>query len=278
MVKRIITSVVALAVFVGILFLPPICFTVALAAVILFMLYECYSATKADVGMKTIGFISAVILMSSIYFCKAIEWDTFAWATASIGIIFIIALHMITVVAKHGKRNYKDILSNGFLTMYIVISMGCVWLTKETFDTATMLLTFICAWSCDTFAYFTGRFFGKHKLIPHVSPNKTVEGSVGGVVGAMVICIVYLLIVKNVFDTNMLQWSNVVVEGAVYGLVGGALSQLGDLIASAIKRDTGIKDFGWIFPGHGGFMDRFDSVMFIAPIMYILPMVIFGVM
>ena len=216
MVKRIITSVVALAVFVGILFLPPICFTVALVAVILFMLYECYSATKADVGMKTIGFI--------------------------------------------------------------VLSMSCVWLAKETFDTATMLLTFICAWSCDTFAYFTGRFLGKHKLIPHVSPNKTVEGSVGGVVGAMVICIVYLLIVKNVFDTNMLQWSNVVVEGAVYGLVGGALSQLGDLIASAIKRDTGIKDFGWIFPGHGGFMDRFDSVMFIAPIMYILPMVIFGVM
>ena len=278
MVKRIITSVVALAVFVRILFLPPICFTVALAAVILFMLYECYSATKADVGMKTIGFISAVILMSSIYFCKAIEWDTFAWATASIGIIFIIALHMITVVAKHGKRNYKDILSNGFLTIYIVLSMSCVWLAKETFDTATMLLTFICAWSCDTFAYFTGRFLGKHKLIPHVSPNKTIEGSVGGVVGAMVICIVYLLIVKNVFDTNMLQWSNVVVEGAVYGLVGGALSQLGDLIASAIKRDTGIKDFGWIFPGHGGFMDRFDSVMFIAPIMYILPMVIFGVM
>lgn len=278
MVKRIITSVVALAVFVGILFLPPIYFTVALAAVILFMLYECYSATKADLGMKTIGFISAVILMLSIYFFKALEWDTFAWATASIGIIFIIALHMITVVAKHGKRNYKDILSNGFLTMYIVISMGCVWLTKETFDTATMLLTFICAWSCDTFAYFTGRFLGKHKLIPHVSPNKTVEGSVGGVVGAMVICIVYLLIVKNVFDTNMLQWSNVVVEGAVYGLVGGALSQLGDLIASAIKRDTGIKDFGWIFPGHGGFMDRFDSVMFIAPIMFILPMVIFGVM
>ena len=278
MVKRIITSVVALAVFVGILFLPPICFTVALAAVILFMLYECYSATKADLGMKTIGFISAVILMSSIYFCKAIEWDTFAWATASIGIIFIIALHMITVVAKHGKRNYKDILSNGFLTIYIVLSMSCVWLAKETFDTSTMLLTFICAWSCDTFAYFTGRFLGKHKLIPHVSPNKTVEGSVGGVVGAMVICIVYLLIVKNVFDTNMLQWSNVVVEGAVYGLVGGALSQLGDLIASAIKRDTGIKDFGWIFPGHGGFMDRFDSVMFIAPIMYILPMVIFGVM
>ena len=102
--------------------------------------------------------------------------------------------------------------------------MSCIIICKETFDTATMLLTFICAWSCDTFAYFTGRFFGKHKLIHSCQPHKTVEGSVGGVVGAMVICIVYLLIVKNVFDTNMLTWSNVVVEGAVYGLVGGALS------------------------------------------------------
>lgn len=277
MVKRIITSVVALAVFVVILFLPPVCFSVALAAVILFMLYECYSATKADVGMKTVGFISAIILMASIYLCKTSEWNILAWATLSIGLIFIIALHMITVVAKHGKRNYKDILSNGFITMYIVISMSCVWLTKETFDTATMLLTFICAWSCDTFAYFTGRFLGKHKLIPHVSPNKTVEGSVGGVVGAMVICTLYLWITQNVLNIEMLQWSNIFVEGAVYGLVGGALSQLGDLIASAIKRDTEIKDFGWIFPGHGGFMDRFDSVMFIAPIMYVLPLVISGV-
>ena len=76
------------------------------------------------------------------------------------------------------------------------------------------------------------------------------------------------MIVKNVFDTNMLTWSNVVVEGAVYGLVGGALSQLGDLIASAIKRDTGIKDFGWIFPGHGGFMDRFDSALFVLGALY----------
>lgn len=274
MVKRIITSVVALAVFVAILFLPPVCFTTALAAVILFMLYECYSATKADIGMKVIGFTSALVLMASIYLCKILEWDSFAWGIVSIGLIFIIALHMITVVAKHGKRNYKDILSNGFITMYIVISMGCIWLTKETFNTPAMLLTFICAWSCDTFAYFTGRFFGKHKLIPHVSPNKTVEGAVGGVVGAMVICMLYLWITQNVLNIKMLKWSNIFVQGTVYGIVGGVLSQLGDLIASAIKRDTQIKDFGWIFPGHGGFMDRFDSVMFIAPIMYILPSVI----
>ena len=156
MVKRIITSVVALAVFVGILFLPPICFTVALAAVILFMLYECYSATKSRCRNENYRiYFRCHIDVINLFLQKAIEWDIFAWATASIGIIFIIALHMITVVAKHGKRNYKDILSNGFLTIYIVLSMSCVWLAKETFDTATMLLTFICAWSCDTFAYFT---------------------------------------------------------------------------------------------------------------------------
>ena len=267
MVKRIITSVVALAVFVGILFLPPICFTVALAAVILFMLYECYSATKADVGMKTIGFISAVILMSSIYFCKAIEWDTFAWATASIGIIFIIALHMITVVAKHGKRNYKDILSNGFLTIYIVLSMSCVWLAKETFDTATMLLTFICAWSCDTFAYFTGRFLGKHKLIPHVSPNKTVEGSVGGVVGAALLGAIYAAVVGS-----HLEAENPVITYAIICAVGALISMVGDLAASAIKRNHNIKDYGTLIPGHGGIMDRFDSVIFTAPVIYYLSM------
>ena len=82
---------------------------------------------------------------------------------------------MITVVAKHGKRNYKDILSNGFLTIYIVLSMSCVWLAKETFDTATMLLTFICAWSCDTFVIFYRQILGKHKLIPQSAQIKRLK-------------------------------------------------------------------------------------------------------
>lgn len=267
MIKRIITAVVALAVFIGVLLLPPICFTVALGAVILFMLYECYSATKTDFTTGLLGFFSAFVYMASIYIMKMYPSYHLAEVLVIVGIFIVIALNMAMVVAKHGKRNYKDILSNAFLTMYVVLSMGCIWVAKKSFGTIGMLLPFICAWSCDTFAYFTGRFLGKHKLIPHVSPNKTVEGSIGGIVGAMVICFLYFVILKNAMTIVGTQWDNLLLQGIVYGAIGGALSQLGDLVASAIKRDTGIKDFGSIFPGHGGFVDRFDSVMYIAPIM-----------
>lgn len=267
MIKRIITAVVALAVFVCVLLLPPACFTVALGAVILFMLYECYNATKADFSMMVLGFFSALVYMASVYVIKMYPGYNAANLLVIVGIFTVIALNMAMVVAKHGKRSYKDVLSNAFLTMYVVLSMGCVWAEKKNFGIVGMLVPFICAWSCDTFAYFTGRFFGKHKLIPHVSPNKTVEGSIGGIVGAMIICFAYFLILKNAMAIDGTQWDNLLLQGVVYGGIGGALSQLGDLVASAIKRDTGIKDFGSVFPGHGGFMDRFDSVMYIAPIM-----------
>lgn len=276
MKTRIITGAVALAVFIAVLLAPPIVFTVALAAVIFMMLFECYTATKADTAMKVVGFVSAALIMGGIYLYTNATYRAYI----ATGIILaVILIYMTLLIFKHGKMNYKDILANGFLTMYIVLSMGCVWLLHETNGTAIMLLIFVCAWSCDTFAYFTGRFFGKRKLIPNVSPNKTVAGSVGGVIGAIAMCVLYLFIVTKVLkitpvivDTLAvinLYWSPICVfAGVMIGLVGGICSQLGDLAASAIKRDTGIKDFGWIFPGHGGFMDRFDSVMFIAPIIY----------
>jgi phosphatidate cytidylyltransferase len=265
---RVLTSIVALAVLVGVLLAPPIVFTVALAAVILMMLYECYKATNTDMSMKIVGFISAVLIMWSTYIFSA---GNGSGTSLMIGVILLcvsaavtIMLHMILVVAEHGKRSYKDILSNGFITLYVVLSMGCAWIAKTVYGTSTMLIIFVCAWSTDTCAYFAGRAFGKHKLIPHVSPNKTVEGSIGGIIGAILICTAYWFIASKLGKTPMLDWKWCI----VYGAFGGALSQVGDLVASSIKRDTGIKDFGWIFPGHGGFMDRFDSVMFIAPILH----------
>lgn len=258
MKTRIITAVVALAVFAAVLIAPPIVFTIALALVILFMLYECYSATKADMAMKVVGFVSALLVMAALYRTQ------YTLAVFAAVIVMIIILYMILIVAEHGKNSYKEVLSNGFLTLYVVLSMGCAWLAKEMFGTAYMLLIFICAWSTDTFAYFSGKFLGKHKLIPHVSPNKTVEGSIGGVIGTMVLAVIYLFALNKAFSLDI----NWLISGLAVGFVGGVFSQVGDLTASAIKRDTGIKDFGWIFPGHGGFMDRFDSVMFIAPFIF----------
>ncbi len=268
MKTRIITAIVALAVFAAVLIAPPIVFTIALALVILFMLYECYSATKADTAMKIVGFVSAVLMMLTMYFSMSSKSGSglvFVFIAATI----ILLLYMSLIVKEHGKKNYKDILSNGFLTLYVTVSMWCILFTKQFFGISFMLLIFICAWSCDTFAYFSGRFLGKHKLIPHVSPNKTVEGSIGGVIGAIICCLIYLFILDKL-PYNIAFNTHYTVSFAVIGLVGGFFSQIGDLIASSIKRDEDIKDFGWIFPGHGGFMDRFDSVMFIAPIILIL--------
>ena len=266
MLKRIITAAVALAVFIVVLLLPPIVFTIALAGVIIMMLYECYTATKADTAMKVVGFISAALLMAGGSIVFTHDLSSRGRTVALGAVMIVILIYMALVVKEHGKRDYKDVLSSGFLTLYIVIAMGCVWYMKQTYGTLFMLLTFICAWSCDTFAYFSGRFFGKHKLIPHVSPKKTVEGSVGGIIGAAVACGIYVLILSKCAPSGFITYPFAI----TYGIIGGALSQIGDLTASAIKRDGEIKDFGWIFPGHGGFMDRFDSVMYIAPVLQIL--------
>ncbi len=261
MLTRIITAAVALAVFIAVLMLPPVVFSLALAAVIFMMLFECYTATKADAKLKTVGFICGALVMAMYYIAV-----TFGSAPVVLALPFaVILLYMTTVVIKHGKCDYKEVLANGFLTIYITACAGCIWLTKEFFGISGMLLIFICAWGCDTFAYFSGRFWGKHKLIPKVSPKKTVEGAIGGIVGSALLCAVYLVISGQWGNTEAVN-STLIITGIAVGIAGGALSQLGDLTASAIKRDGGIKDFGKIFPGHGGFMDRFDSVIFIAPV------------
>ena len=137
-----------------------------------------------------------------------------------------------------------------------------------------MLLIFISSWMTDTGAYFVGSFMGKHKLIPDVSPKKTVEGAIGGVVVCMLSCFVYSMILNYIDRDPLVNMQTATF--VVVGMTASVLSQLGDLVASSIKRDTGIKDFGDIFPGHGGFLDRFDSVMFVAPVVYGFFSIIWG--
>ena len=110
----------------------------------------------------------------------------------------------------------------------------------------------------DIFAYFTGYFFGKHKLAPVLSPKKTIEGALGGVLGSVLFSIVFALIAKLDIFPHMV----------IMGVVGSIFAQLGDLTASAFKRKIGIKDYGNIIPGHGGILDRVDSIIFTAPVIY----------
>ena len=128
---------------------------------------------------------------------------------------------------------------------------------------ASITFTLLIASVTDVACYFVGSMFGKHKLCPAISPKKTVEGAFGGVIGGTLTGIIMYFLVPLLFKIELPLWSTLVVS-----LVCSVVSQFGDLAASIIKRSTGIKDFGKIIPGHGGLMDRADSIMFVAPVVY----------
>ena len=126
-------------------------------------------------------------------------------------------------------------------------------------------LIFIGAWMTDTGAYFVGVLFGKHKLIPKVSPKKTIEGAFGGILGCIVGFVLYGFIIQSICDVKVNYVAMIVVATVI-----SVVSQFGDLVASYIKREREIKDFGFIFPGHGGVLDRFDSIIAVAPTIYFI--------
>ena len=127
-------------------------------------------------------------------------------------------------------------------------------------------LIFLCSWGCDTCAYCVGKLIGKHKMSPKLSPHKSVEGAIGGVVGAALLTALYSFIFKDAMGLT----GNEIWLLAGISAIGALISMVGDLTASAIKRNYDIKDYGKLIPGHGGILDRFDSVIFTAPIIYYL--------
>lgn len=267
MITRIITSIVALAVFFAVIFGGVVPLEIAILLVIIVMLYEMYTAVTQTKAVKVSGYISAAIVMAGIYFNM---FDT------AIAAMIIIILGFIVFL--HGKVSYKELFSVSFVSVYIPLFMSYIPKLRVDMGLQYMAFIFIIAWGSDTFAYFSGTFFGKHKLIPKVSPKKTVEGSVGALVAVMLLCMLYTLIMDlcghhiGGVEPGIFGY----IKTGILGAVTAAVSQLGDLAASAVKRDSGIKDYGKIFPGHGGFMDRFDSVIIIAPVVYYYCMHIIG--
>ena len=154
------------------------------------------------------------------------------------------------------------------MTMLIYISAASVTtvaITQSAHGGVILPMVYLGSWITDSFAYFCGSFFGKHKLIPRISPKKTVEGSVGGTVLSTLFFAVYGIIVSNIAKLTV-DYIALLISGLCLSL----LSQVGDLVASYIKREHDVKDYGNIFPGHGGMFDRFDSVVAVTPILYLL--------
>ena len=175
--------------------------------------------------------------------------------------IFFVLISIVYELYRYTGSSFLNIGTTMFGVLYVGVGLGTFIGLRELFDSgAIIILIFISIWVCDTAAYLGGIAIGKHKLYTAVSPNKTVEGAVFGFVFAIITSIVckYIFVGDiSFFDAFMI------------GLIVGIVGQVGDLAESMLKRDVGVKDSSSFFPGHGGFLDRFDSVMFVAPAVYL---------
>ncbi len=192
---------------------------------------------------------------------------TSSFLTISLFLFFGMLIYVLAyVMFKKNTIKVSEMLTFYSMFAYIVGCFSSIVLVRYGNGGKFMyLLVFLGAWICDSFAYFVGKFFGKHKLIPEISPKKTVEGSIGGIAFTIIGFVIFGLIVNNGFDANISY-----IKLIILALVLSIVSQIGDLIASAIKRQYEIKDYGNLFPGHGGILDRFDGVLLTAPTLFIL--------
>lgn len=183
-------------------------------------------------------------------------------------VILLIMLLMAVYVLAFPKYKSEQVMAVFFGVFYVAVMLSYVYQIRM-LDGGVYLvwLVFLSSWICDTCAYLAGVTMGKRKLAPVLSPNKSVEGSIGGIVGSWLLGMLF----GGVFRYHLEGiFENPVVSCGIVSAVGAVISQIGDLCASAIKRNQNIKDYGTLIPGHGGILDRFDSVIFVAPAIYYL--------
>ena len=181
-----------------------------------------------------------------------------------IAILFLLELLIFfgTAIAEGGKLKFQQIMAGLGGSLFIGYSFSA-FLRMEAagLPRACLLLPFLLSFACDTFAFFAGLTLGKHKLAPKVSPKKTIEGSIGGLLGNIACGLLFVWVTDRFSGGSLISYGPM----AIMALACGVVAQMGDLSFSLIKREFGIKDYGHIFLEHGGVLDRFDSVLFTAP-------------
>ncbi|MBR2338948.1 MAG: phosphatidate cytidylyltransferase [Clostridia bacterium] len=266
MKTRIITAIFASAAMLVVLFLPwSIVFTVAVSAICGIAVYEVLSVTKTvqHRGLKVASILFAVL---APFFSRMPSAAVFV-------VCLVYVLMLIVLYILYSKGVTVEQLGGVFLlSVLIALSLSCASYLRTASSRADsdglfyVILAMVIAWLADSGAYFVGTFLGKHKLCPRISPKKTVEGLIGGIVCS----VLFSLLVGWIYQTWILGEAAAVSYWTILGLslVCAPLSVIGDLFASIIKRHCGVKDFGKIFPGHGGMLDRFDSLLFVFPVVY----------
>ncbi|MGI6123504.1 MAG: phosphatidate cytidylyltransferase [Acetivibrionales bacterium] len=278
MLRRIISGIIAGAILIVLMLLPPyvLALTALVASIIgLFELSNALKQKNIHIDMF-VSIVSAVVIMGKAYgvtipvdiFPGLSEFFTKAFAVENLNAFFyILALYLFCrIIFDRTNCHIEDIAYTLLGIVYIPFLLSfAVMIRNLERGFEFIWLVLIGSMMTDIFAYFVGVSIGKTKIIPHISPKKTVEGSIGGAIGCMLIMILYGAIIMNRQDVAPISLHHF----AIMGLLCGVVAQLGDWAASAIKRYTAIKDFGNLIPGHGGIMDRADSILFVSPLVYI---------
>ncbi len=237
-----------------------------LAVLSLIGLRELYKATGAEKGLGAVGYLFAI----GWYALLMLGRMEYALPLLLLFLVVVMAAYVFGFPAFRSEQ----VTMVFFGLFYVAVMLSYVYQTRELPGGGTVVwLIFLSSWGCDTCAYCVGMLFGKHKMAPRLSPKKSVEGGVGGVLGAALL--------GALFAAAMYGWNGADADPIHYAIicgVGGMISQVGDLAASAIKRNHDIKDYGKLIPGHGGVLDRFDSVIFTAPVIYYLAAFLAGVL
>ncbi|MDO4308391.1 MAG: phosphatidate cytidylyltransferase [Eubacteriales bacterium] len=224
---------------------------------------ELYRAMKVREDHMTVleitGYVGAALYYAAVW----MDFERFG----NMAIIGALVLIMFVYVFSYPKYQANQVMAAFFGFVYVAVMLSFILLTRNLPDGVFLVwLIFLCSWGCDTCAYCVGMLIGKHKMAPVLSPKKSIEGAVGGVAGAALLGVIYAAATHGKMA-----------EYALICAVGALISMVGDLAASAIKRNQGIKDYGKLIPGHGGILDRFDSVIFTAPVIYYLAKTVLGI-
>lgn len=274
MKQRIITgaifTVVVLALIVPAYFLPAIIlvFTSIVSALAVYELIKAAKAKETDLSVPItaiggfLGFLPVIMWLTDRSPMQGFS------LYALFALIYCFVTTMLPPILKEAPESIKGGFASSLIVLYVSFPMACVHVMVLLIPKGWyfFVIGLFAPWISDVFAYFTGSFFGKHKIVPHISPKKTWEGCIGGAVFcSLLTALFFAFVMKEVIDVKM-PYAAFVALAAVFGFILSCVSQLGDWMASSIKRMVGIKDFGKLMPGHGGIMDRFDSAFFTLPV------------
>ena len=266
MKNRLIVAGVGIPALLAVIFFAPLWgWAVVVAVMAAFSAWELTHTVMGERFHARFG-IYAGLAAAAIPLGTAFGFETVTVRAAMYALFFVLFLEMMISIERGGERlRFADVAVGMFGGVVIPLMLSAlVRMGMHTPKAAFILLTFVIVWITDSGAFFVGSALGKHKLAPHLSPKKSVEGAVGGLLAGVVGTLLFGLVLK--LCGCWVHFGAL----ALCGLLGSVAGQLGDLAFSAIKRERGVKDYSNLLPGHGGMLDRFDSTIFCAPLLELI--------